>query len=90
MYPAIVICVSGGNTNLYSTVSPGRDKMNSASGRVCRTMKEYEEQSESLKKENFNLKLRIYFLEERMGINSPDEITVKKNVELKVCSFLKN
>nr|CAD7579838.1 unnamed protein product [Timema californicum] len=30
-----------------------------------RTMKEYEEQLAQLKKENFNLKLRIYFLEER-------------------------
>jgi len=55
-----------------------------------RTMKEYEDQLSQLKKENFNLKLRIYFLEERMGHMSTDdkEDPVKKNVELKVmCSF---
>ncbi|PSN39824.1 hypothetical protein C0J52_19185 [Blattella germanica] len=52
-----------------------------------RTMKEYEEQLSQLKKENFNLKLRIYFLEERMGhMNGQDdkEDPVKKNIELKV------
>jgi ribosomal protein L29 len=56
-----------------------------------RTMKEYEDQLSHLKKENFNLKLRIYFLEERMGhMSSADdkEDPVKKNIELKVmCSF---
>jgi hypothetical protein len=54
-------------------------------------MKEYEEQLSQLRKENFNLKLRIYFLEERMGrMNGPDdkEDAVKKNIELKVkCWF---
>jgi hypothetical protein len=56
-----------------------------------RTMKEYEDQLSQLKKENFNLKLRIYFLEERMGhMSSADDKDdpVKKNIELKVkCSF---
>ena len=32
-----------------------------------RTMREYDEGLRDLKKENFNLKLRIYFLEERLG-----------------------
>ena len=32
----------------------------------ARTMKEYDQQIADLKKENFSLKLRIYFLEERM------------------------
>jgi hypothetical protein len=54
-------------------------------------MKEYEDQLSQLKKENFNLKLRIYFLEERMGHMScadDKEDPVKKNIELKVkCSF---
>jgi len=51
-----------------------------------RTVKEFEEQLTNLKKENFNLKLRIYFLEEKMGTNftlDKDNI-VKKNVELQV------
>ncbi|XP_067001294.2 centrosomin isoform X2 [Anabrus simplex] len=50
------------------------------------TLKEYEEQLAQLKKENFNLKLRIYFLEERMGrMNADDkEDIIKKNIELRV------
>ncbi|XP_045592510.2 putative leucine-rich repeat-containing protein DDB_G0290503 isoform X3 [Procambarus clarkii] len=52
-----------------------------------RTMKEYEEQLGSLKKENFSLKLRIYFLEERMDQKydkeDKDEL-YKTNIELKV------
>lgn len=55
-----------------------------ASAGAGRTMKEYEDQLGALKKENFNLKLRIYFLEERMGITSADEDAIKKNIELKV------
>jgi len=57
-----------------------------------RSMKEYEDQLSSLKKENFNLKLRIFFLEERMGVSSADKTdsAVKNNVELQVslCSKL--
>lgn len=51
-----------------------------------RTVKEFEEQLTSLKKENFNLKLRIYFLEEKMGTNftlDKDNV-IKRNVELQV------
>lgn len=57
---------------------------------IGRTMKEYEDQLEALKKENFNLKLRIYFLEERMGITSADENAIKKNIELKVSHRIYN
>nr|CAD7460515.1 unnamed protein product [Timema tahoe] len=52
-----------------------------------RTMKEYEEQLAQLKKENFNLKLRIYFLEERtnrMGECPDKEVLLNTNIELKV------
>lgn len=51
-----------------------------------RSVKEVEEQLTNLKKENFNLKLRIYFLEEKMGTNftlDKDNV-VKKNIELQV------
>lgn len=51
-----------------------------------RSVKEFEEQLTNLKKENFNLKLRIYFLEEKMGTNftlDKDNI-VKKYIELQV------
>ncbi|KAK5646783.1 hypothetical protein RI129_005247 [Pyrocoelia pectoralis] len=51
-----------------------------------RTVKEIDEQLSSLKKENFNLKLRLYFLEERMGsnFNMDKEDVVQKNIELQV------
>lgn len=50
-------------------------------------MKEYEEQLGNLKKENFSLKLRIYFLEEKMGQKydkEDKEGLYKTNIELKV------
>ncbi|KFU85400.1 CDK5 regulatory subunit-associated protein 2, partial [Chaetura pelagica] len=58
------------------TVSPTR----------ARTMKDYENQITDLKKENFNLKLRIYFLEERMQqkFDGPIEEIHRINIELKV------
>lgn len=50
-------------------------------------MKDYEEKQAQLKKENFNLKLRIYFLEERMGqiagLKDKEE-AIKNNIELNV------
>ncbi|XP_076014766.1 CDK5 regulatory subunit-associated protein 2 isoform X3 [Genypterus blacodes] len=50
------------------------------------TMKDYENQITALKKENFNLKLRIYFMEERMQQKCDDstEDVFKTNIELKV------
>nr|XP_038020829.1 CDK5 regulatory subunit-associated protein 2 isoform X3 [Anas platyrhynchos] len=58
------------------TISPTR----------ARTMKDYENQISDLKKENFNLKLRIYFLEMRMQqkFDGPTEEIYKINIELKV------
>ncbi|XP_048245211.1 uncharacterized protein LOC124145574 isoform X3 [Haliotis rufescens] len=51
----------------------------------ARTMKEYDQQIAELKKENFSLKLRIYFLEERMQQKFGDgEDVFKTNIELKV------
>jgi Centrosomin N-terminal motif 1 len=61
-----------------------------------RSLREIEEQLASLRKENFNLKLRIYFLEERpssanaMTMSSCDagfgniETLTKHNIDLKV------
>ncbi|XP_071801785.1 uncharacterized protein [Asterias amurensis] len=57
-----------------------------SSGRMspirAHTMKDYEQQISELKKENFSLKLRIYFMEERIEQNFDDDI--KTNIELKV------
>ncbi|CAN0465553.1 unnamed protein product [Rangifer tarandus platyrhynchus] len=52
----------------------------------ARNMKDFENQITGLKKENFNLKLRIYFLEERMQqeFDGPTEHVYKTNIELKV------
>ncbi|XP_048874653.1 CDK5 regulatory subunit-associated protein 2 isoform X2 [Brienomyrus brachyistius] len=56
-------------------VSPGK----------AHTMKDYENQITNLKKENFNLKLRIYFMEERaqQKFDSAEDV-YKTNIELKV------
>ncbi|XP_077161425.1 CDK5 regulatory subunit-associated protein 2 isoform X2 [Paroedura picta] len=52
----------------------------------ARTMKDFENQIIELRKENFNLKLRIYFLEERMQqkFDGPSEEIYRINIELKV------
>ncbi|XP_072177099.1 uncharacterized protein [Diadema setosum] len=48
------------------------------------TMKEYEQQISELKKENFSLKLRIYFMEERIQQKFEDNDDITTNIELKV------
>ena len=59
-------------------------------GSAFLTMRECDETMRDLRKENFNLKLRIYFLEERLGTarlvaaaGSKEEL-VQNNIELKV------
>ncbi|CAH2219235.1 CDK5 regulatory subunit-associated 2-like isoform X3 [Pelobates cultripes] len=62
----------------------GRDKHHPMSPDP--TMKDFEKQITELKKENFNLKLRIYFLEEQIQKNcegSSEELH-RTNIELKV------
>ncbi|XP_074655585.1 uncharacterized protein LOC141909113 isoform X2 [Tubulanus polymorphus] len=57
----------------------------------ARTMKEYDQGLAELKKENFSLKLRIYFLEEKVQNRyTGDEELFKTNINLKVdCESLK-
>ncbi|XP_033227702.1 centrosomin isoform X3 [Belonocnema kinseyi] len=78
--------VNGTNVKSVGKSTSGGGIIGSAAGIVGsgRTLKEYEDKLCALQKENFNLKLRIYFLEERMGITSADEDAIKKNIELKV------
>ncbi|XP_078050206.1 phosphodiesterase 4D interacting protein centrosomin isoform X2 [Augochlora pura] len=76
-----------GSSHGTNARSPGKTSPTGVMGtrdRGGRTMKDYEDQLQVLQKENFNLKLRIYFLEERMGITSVDGNAIKKNIELKV------
>ena len=58
-------------------------------GSLCtpgRTMRDYDDTFKEMKKENFNLKLRIFFLEERMGLGQGGgrEELARENLELKV------
>ena len=49
-------------------------------------MRDYDESQREIKKENFNLKLRIFFLEERLALgqeNSSDKL-LASNIDLKV------
>ena len=74
--------VDGSNHSLAS------DKTTS-SFQAAYTMRDYDDQLNTLKKENFNLKLRIYFMEERLGIlQAPkeQENIYKVNIDLKVHS----
>ncbi|XP_026473546.1 centrosomin-like isoform X2 [Ctenocephalides felis] len=48
------------------------------------SMREQEEQLNILRKENFNLKLRVYFLEEQKSENTSYEACNKQNIELKI------
>ncbi|XP_039177399.1 CDK5 regulatory subunit-associated protein 2 isoform X3 [Crotalus tigris] len=71
--------VGGGGALLEvaeDTVSPTR----------ARTMKDFENQITELRKENFNLKLRIYFLEDRIQqkFEGPHDDVYRINIELKV------
>ncbi|KOB74687.1 Centrosomin, partial [Operophtera brumata] len=63
-------------------VADGHDVTN-ASGT---SMKQYEEQLYALRKENFHLKLRVYFLEEKLGTGSPPAVQglLEHNVRLQV------
>ena len=50
-----------------------------------RSLREYEEQMTTLRKENFNLKMRIYFLEEKTGGTVGDGPDLyRANIDLKV------
>uniref|UniRef100_A0A8C1BFP6 CDK5 regulatory subunit associated protein 2 n=1 Tax=Cyprinus carpio carpio TaxID=630221 RepID=A0A8C1BFP6_CYPCA len=77
--------LNGGNfsmDDMTASLFPGQ-RMSPAK---ALTMKDYENQITALKKENFNLKLRIYFLEERVQQKCDDstEDIYKTNIELKV------
>ena len=49
-------------------------------------VKHYDESIRCIKKENFNLKLKVFFLEERLskGVNNSEVALINENAELKV------
>lgn len=65
-------------SNAAGSTSPGQG----------RSLREYDEKLHALQKENFNLKLRLFFLEEKTpgtGLSKgEDESLFKQNVDLKV------
>ncbi|PLW44874.1 hypothetical protein PCANC_10784 [Puccinia coronata f. sp. avenae] len=71
-------------------LSPGLRTLNSADpirgGGNHLTLREQEKVIDEVKKENFNLKLKIYFLEDRLAKLAPDQVdlALKENVEIKV------
>lgn len=72
------------------TSTPQRPFTNcpSSPAQGVRSLREFEEQMASLRKENFNLKLRIYFLEEKPTLSNAVEhsggLLNKQNIDLKV------
>ncbi|KAJ7083699.1 hypothetical protein B0H15DRAFT_940158 [Mycena belliarum] len=50
------------------------------------TLRDQEKHIDNLKKENFNIKLRVHFLEERLAQLAPDQIdaALKQNISLKI------
>ncbi|KAF8891382.1 hypothetical protein BD779DRAFT_1514947 [Infundibulicybe gibba] len=53
---------------------------------VTLTLRDQEKHIDNLKKENFNIKLRVHFLEERLAQLAPDQIdaALKQNISLKI------
>ncbi|XP_055896213.1 golgin subfamily B member 1-like isoform X5 [Biomphalaria glabrata] len=89
--PAGLPEITLGNHSLMGNLdqSPHNTMSRGATGRISpirgRTMKEYDQQISDLKKENFSLKMRIYYMEERMQQRYGDGQDVfKTNIELQV------
>ncbi|KNZ63459.1 uncharacterized protein VP01_1140g2 [Puccinia sorghi] len=80
----------GSSGNDPTKLSPNRRPLNSADpirgGGNHLTLREQEKVIDEVKKENFNLKLKIYFLEDRLAKLAPDQVdlALKENVEIKV------
>jgi len=68
-----------GSSSLHSVSGSGN-------GTPVKTMKHYEDSLKSVKKENFNLKMKIFFLEERLanGNGASTKALINTNTELKV------
>ncbi|KAH8918875.1 hypothetical protein BT69DRAFT_538771 [Atractiella rhizophila] len=66
--------------------SASKEKAGKGKGKHKMTLREQENVIDSVKKENFNLKLKIFFLEDRLAKLAPDQIdaALKENIELKI------
>ncbi|CAH7686023.1 hypothetical protein PPACK8108_LOCUS20620 [Phakopsora pachyrhizi] len=75
----------GNNKRTVSTkLTAGNEPIRSKGNHL--TLREQEKVIDEVKKENFNLKLKIYFLEDRLAKLAPDQVdlALKENVEIKV------
>ncbi|XP_055706185.1 centrosomin isoform X2 [Phlebotomus papatasi] len=75
------------NSYSYGFRSPSFSVCGQGSPGQGRTVRDYEEQMTTLQRENFNLRLRIYFLEEKLNgsaMGQGTESLFKQNVDLKV------
>ncbi|OCH85364.1 hypothetical protein OBBRIDRAFT_798243 [Obba rivulosa] len=71
------------------TPAPGRVARTRSAGykgSVNLTLRDQEKHIDNLKKENFNIKLKVHFLEERLAQLAPDQIdaALKQNINLKI------
>ncbi|KAI6097111.1 hypothetical protein EDD16DRAFT_1697992 [Pisolithus croceorrhizus] len=68
------------------TPAARRPRGNAPGKGVTLTLRDQEKHIDALKKENFNIKLRVHFLEERLAQLAPDQVdaALKQNVSLKV------
>ncbi|KAI0052262.1 hypothetical protein FA95DRAFT_1533022 [Auriscalpium vulgare] len=67
----------------------GRGKRRSSAANVKSTnltLRDQEKHIDNLKKENFNIKLKVHFLEERLAQLAPDQVesALKQNINLKI------
>ncbi|KAI0728881.1 hypothetical protein C8Q72DRAFT_832456 [Fomitopsis betulina] len=72
-----------------ATTTPARMKRTRSTGPkggVNLTLRDQEKHIDNLKKENFNIKLKVHFLEERLAQLAPDQIeaALKQNINLKI------
>ncbi|KAH9923702.1 uncharacterized protein BXZ73DRAFT_50841 [Epithele typhae] len=63
-----------------------RTRSSTAKGGINLTLRDQEKHIDALKKENFNIKLKVHFLEERLAQLAPDQIdaALKQNINLKI------
>ncbi|KZO92407.1 hypothetical protein CALVIDRAFT_487578, partial [Calocera viscosa TUFC12733] len=75
------VSASGGETR-----ENGKDKDGKKGKKGQLTLREQEKAADRLEKDNFNLKLKVHFLEERLAEMSPEQIdaALKQNINLKI------
>ncbi|TDL18934.1 hypothetical protein BD410DRAFT_792731 [Rickenella mellea] len=73
-------------TPAASRPSGKRTKSSGGKGSSNLTLRDQEKHIDALKKENFNIKLKVHFLEERLAQLAPDQIdaALRQNINLKI------